>query len=76
MTGKQNDPTRRKNEGEGSRSAARSYNRDARDFAKSGKVREAAKQAMDALAKDKKELQEAEDKGRDRAREFDPAVKR
>lgn len=76
MSEKQNKETRQKNEGEGSRSAARSYNQKTEDFARSGKVSKAAQAAKEAVENDAGELKKAEDKGRERAKEFDPAVKR
>ncbi|MGD9544150.1 MAG: hypothetical protein AB7F41_07495 [Methylocystis sp.] len=54
-----------KNEGEGSRTAARQYNEAAKKFAQSGKVDKAAKDAERAIEGDEaKELKRAEDKGR------------
>jgi len=58
-----------KNEGEGSRSAARAYNKDTRDFVESGKVEKSAEKARDAIEGDQAaELEKAEDKGRAPAR--------
>ena len=58
-----------KNEGEGSRSAARAYNKDTRDFIKSGKVEQSAEKARDAVEGNQAdELEKAEDKGRAPAR--------
>lgn len=69
--------TRKRNEGEGSRSAARAFNRRAKDFARSGKVEKAAKSAKKAVeGEERKDLASAEAKGRARAREFDPNVRR
>jgi hypothetical protein len=66
-----------RNEGEGSRTAARKFNKQAREFAQSGKVDSAAKKAKEALqGPERKELKEAEAKGQERAREQDPAVGR
>ncbi len=57
------------NQGEGNRSAARSYNKKTEDFAKSGQVKEKAQAARNALEGDEqKELEHAEDKGRVPAR--------
>jgi hypothetical protein len=54
-----------KNEGEGSRSAARRYDAGAEKMAKSGKVNELAKKAEQALAgKEGDELRRAEAKGK------------
>ncbi len=58
-----------KNEGEGSRTAAREYNKDTRDFVKSGKVDESAERARKAVeGDDAGKLREAEEKGRSPAR--------
>ena len=66
-----------RNEGEGNRTAARQFNKQAREFARSGKVDAAAEEAKDALqGPEREELQEAEAKGQARAREQDPAVRR
>jgi hypothetical protein len=72
------DPNRQsRNEGEGSRTAARNFNRQARAFTKSGKVDKAAQTAKEALqGPEREELKEAEAKGEERAREHDPAVVR
>ncbi|MQA64712.1 MAG: hypothetical protein GEU76_02245 [Alphaproteobacteria bacterium] len=65
------------NEGEGNRTAARKFNKQAREFAKSGKVDAAAEKAKEALqGPEREELKEAEAKGREQAREQDPAVVR
>ena len=75
MTDKRNDPAR--NEGEGSRSAARAYNKDTRDFVKSGRVDQAARDARDSLdGPEGADLRKAEEKGRAKAKEFDPNIKR
>lgn len=57
-----------KNQGEGDREAARHYDEKTREFVDSGKVDEAARNAED----DPK----AEEKGKERAKEFDPEVHR
>ncbi len=62
-----------KNQGEGDRESARRYNRNAQDFVESGKVDDAARRAGDG---DREEGEEAEKAGRERAKEFDPAVER
>jgi len=66
-----------RNEGEGSRTAARKFNKQAREFAESGKVNAAAEKAKEAIqGPERDELKEAEAKGQERAREQDPAVGR
>lgn len=57
-----------KNQGEGDREAARHYDEKTREFVESGKVDEAARDAEPDS--------EAEEKGRERAKEFDPEVHR
>lgn len=55
-----------KNEGEGSRSAAREYNKATTAFAKSGKVAPAAKEAKRAMESDDeaREMRNAEEVGK------------
>ena len=63
------------NEGEGSRTAAREYDRAAEKFAKSGKVEEKAREARDAVdSSEGPELERAEAEGRRHAKGEDPAV--
>lgn len=65
------------NEGEGNRTAARRYDREATDFAHSGRVKdqaEAAKAARDGA--ERPELDRAEEAGRAHAKGEDPDVKR
>jgi hypothetical protein len=58
-----------KNQGEGNRTAARRYNKDTRDFVKSGKVEKTAEKAREVLESDEGErLKRAEEKGRAQAR--------
>ena len=65
------------NEGEGSRTGARQYDRAAEKFAKSGKVEEKAREARDAIdSPEGPELERAEAEGRRHAKGEDPAVKR
>lgn len=59
----------RKNEGEGSRTAAREYNKDAQEFARSGKVEKSAEKAREAVEGEEREaLQRAEKEGLKKAR--------
>lgn len=63
---------KQKNEGEGSRTAARHYNEEARRTAEKG-VRE----TPEALSEDeRRELEKAEQEGRERAKELDPSLAR
>jgi hypothetical protein len=68
-----NDP-RMPNEGEGSRSGARAYNRDARRFVDSGAVDEAAAEARTALEANPEGHREAELAGKSRAAGEDPEI--
>jgi hypothetical protein len=66
---------RQVNEGEGSRTAARAYNRKAKDFAEKGPVEQQARKAKADLEGPKgEELRKAEAKGRSRARGEDPKI--
>jgi hypothetical protein len=57
------------NEGEGNKTAARNYNRETRDFVKSGQVDEKAKEAARAVSgKEGEELRRAEREGESKAR--------
>jgi hypothetical protein len=62
-----------KNQGEGDRESARRYNRNTQDFVESGKVDDAARRAGEG---NREEGEQAEKVGRERAKEFDPAVER
>ena len=60
---------RTKNEGEGSRTAARNYNKATAEFVASGKVEPAAKAARKAMeTQEGKSLLDAESKGKVKAR--------
>ena len=60
------------NEGEGSRSAARAYNKDQQDFVKEGRVGEAASAARKAVDENADHLAKAEREGKARAAGHDP----
>lgn len=61
---------RQKNEGEGNKTAARQYNKETREFVKSGQVDKAADEAAKAVSGDERnELERAEEKGRSHAKE-------
>lgn len=62
-----------RNQGEGDRESAKRYNENTRKFVESGKVEEAARNAGKG---DKQEMERAEQAGKDRAKELDPAVTR
>ncbi len=62
-----------RNQGEGDRESARRYNESTQEFVESGKVDEAARKAGEG---DKQEMERAEQLGKDRAKELDPAVDR
>jgi hypothetical protein len=63
-------------EGEGSYTAAREYGRAARAFARSGRVEEAAEEAATALDREPETHREAEQQGKARIQEEDPALAR
>lgn len=60
-------------QGEGDKDSARRYNEATRDFVESGKAGDAAGKAA---GQDPAEAADAEERGRERAREQDPAVHR
>lgn len=65
------------NQGEGNREAARQYNEQTREFVEKGNVDAKAAEAAKALdGSEASELQEAEKKGKDKALEEDPQVRR
>ena len=77
MTGKTDKRvTPSRNEGEGNRTAAREYNEAQRRFVQSGKVEEKAREAEQALDRDKRELQQAEAAGKRHKANEDPEVTR
>lgn len=59
--------------GEGNREADREYRKDTEEFIESGKVDEAAEKARE---QDPAEADEAEERGKERAKELDPEVHR
>jgi hypothetical protein len=64
------------NEGEGSRTAARAYNKGATDFAHSGKVeKQARKAAKDLEGPERPSLEQAEKIGRSHSRGEDPEIR-
>lgn len=66
---KQTDRNQSRNEGEGSRTAARAYNEAQQKFVKSGKVEKAAKDAEKAIdGPEAKEMKKAEKEGLKHAR--------
>ena len=66
-----------KNEGEGSRTAAKEYDEKTQRFVKNEDVESKAQEARDAVESDDEGvLEEAEKRGKEKAREFDPQVKR
>jgi hypothetical protein len=64
------------NQGEGNREADRHYRDKTRDFVESGRVDDAAQKASPSSREEADELRRAEEAGRSRAKEEDPAVKR
>jgi hypothetical protein len=65
-----------KNEGEGNQTAARAYDKAATDFAHSGKVEKAARDAANASPAEREEGRRAEEAGKRHSHGEDPAVKR
>jgi hypothetical protein len=64
-----NKPGGQANEGEGNKTAARNYNREQRDFVKSGQVEKKAKEAEKAVSGPEAEaLRKAERAGESKAR--------
>lgn len=63
-----------RNEGEGNRTAARNYNQATQDFVESGKVKEKAREATRMTERERHESEVAEQAGKARAKEEDPAV--
>ena len=61
-------------QGEGSYDASRRYDKAATDFAKSGKVDEAARAAQPASDEEARSLERAEQEGKAHAKGEDPAV--
>jgi hypothetical protein len=63
-------------QGEGDYNAARRYDKAAREFAESGKVDEAARDAKPTSPNQADELRRAEDEGKSHAKSEDPALYR
>ncbi|MDX1655472.1 MAG: hypothetical protein R3310_09720 [Candidatus Competibacteraceae bacterium] len=63
-------------EGEGSRTAARQYNKDTREFVESGRVEQKAREAAQASPAEEAEMKKAEEEGKSHAKEEDPALHR
>ncbi|MCF8470990.1 MAG: hypothetical protein K9G30_09420 [Parvibaculum sp.] len=70
------DKEKQENEGEGSRSAARAYNKHQQAFVKEGRVKDAAAAARQAIEDGHPDLDQAEKQGEARAAEHDPEEKR
>lgn len=79
-TGKQQPPLADEqlgqNQGEGNVEAGRHYNRDTREFVQSGQVERAARDAAPESQQESEALRRAEEAGRSRAKEEDPALER
>jgi hypothetical protein len=67
-------PKGTKVQGEGDYDAARRYNEKTQEHAQSGEADQAAKDAEPASRGEQRELENAEQKGRDRAKEEDPLL--
>ncbi|PSJ16473.1 hypothetical protein [Nitrosomonas supralitoralis] len=57
-----------KNQGEGNRDAAEEYNDATRDFVETGKVEKNENKHMNLSDEEKKDIQEAEEKGKEKAK--------
>ena len=68
--------TAARNEGEGNKTAAREYNQAQHRFVKTGKVEEKAREAEEALDRDKRKLERAEAVGKRHKAAEDPEVTR
>lgn len=62
------------NQGEGDKASARHYNEAQHQFARSGKVEQAARDAAPRDAGDAQEMQRAEAAGKARAKDEDPTI--
>ena len=62
--------------GEGNYAASKQYNDATRDFAQSGRVEKAAKDAAPVSENDARQMRAAEDEGKRRAKGEDPALNR
>jgi hypothetical protein len=65
-----------RNEGEGSRTAARHYNEKTEAFAQSGNVEQKAREAADMTPEERREAEAAEREGKSRAKAEDPALRK
>ena len=63
-------------QGEGNRTAARRYNEDTTDFARSGRVEQAARDARPAGADEARDMERAEAEGKAHARGEDPLLRK
>jgi hypothetical protein len=61
-----------RNEGEGDKSADRNYREATRKFAESERGQRAARDAGDVSAEEEREIRQAEEKAKGRAKEHDP----
>ena len=62
-------------QGEGDYESARKYNKDAKEFAQSGKVHEAARAAKPENEQQARAMEQAEQAGKSRAKEEDPQLR-
>jgi hypothetical protein len=63
-------------QGEGNYDAARNYRKHTEQFIDSGRVGEAARNAVPRSAEEADELERAEERGRERSAEEDPGLRR
>ena len=63
-------------QGEGNRTAARRYNEETTDFARSGRVEQAAREARPEGADEARDMERAEAEGKSRSRGEDPLLRK
>ena len=77
MGDKHSDRNMEGNQGEGNRGAAKAYNEDTKEFAQSGRVKDSAQDAKEALeGPEGDDLRRAEKEAKSHAKGEDPALKR
>jgi hypothetical protein len=70
----ENDPSSGSVQGEGDYEAARRYDRDLREFVRSGRVDQAARDAQPTTSQQESDLRQAEEEGRSRSKGEDPLL--
>jgi hypothetical protein len=70
----ENDPTPGGVQGEGDYEAARRYDSDQREFVRSGRVEEAARDARPTNSREESDMRQAEEEGRSHSKGEDPLL--